>query len=57
MDRKTFLRILGLVGTAIGGLAMMFSDWVTEQETQVMIEEEVKKQLGEQETDDEDEES
>ena len=45
----TLIKILGIVATVIGGGATLLSDWVSEKETEQMIEEKVNEALDKRE--------
>lgn len=42
------IKLIGLFGMALGGLAALIGNWATEQQIQKMIEEEVQSRISEQ---------
>ena len=46
--KKDWISILGMIGTALGLLAPLLSDWARDKEYEDLIEEKVKEALSEQ---------
>lgn len=49
------IKLIGLFGMALGGLAALIGNWATEQQMQKMIEEEVQRCISEQNKEEESE--